>query len=140
MMLFLFGFSGLFLVQQTSALCEPNKDWPDAPCFDTIPVNRMQYKLAWEPYYDYKGADWMESQKAEMLEAIKEGTFHEWDHDFPNANVYSYYLSIGEVQNQYEYFFFEDEIPPDFSPLILIISIVGGITAIGVFVAWKIRK
>ena len=128
-------------IPQVFALCEPNRDWQDAPCSDWMPVNRQEFKKSWAAFYDYKGADWMESKKIELLDVIANGTFHEWDHSHENSNVYMYYLSIGQIPNQYEYFFFEDEIPPDLKgPLILIGSIIGGISATVVFVIRRIRK
>lgn len=106
------GASIMFIVFQNTpafASCAVNEDWPDAPCFDVLPVNREEYRMAWAPYYDYKGSEWMEQKKTEILQAIENGTFMEWEGSVENSNVYNYYHSVGLVPNQYDYFFFEDE-------------------------------
>lgn len=106
----IFAFFGMFAVfsNDAFALCAVNDDWPDAPCFDTMPVNGEEYRTAWAPYYDYKDSEWMETKKAELLQAITDGTFMKWENSSENSNVYQYYHSIGVVPNQYEYFFFDD--------------------------------
>lgn len=93
------------------AMCAVNDDWPEAPCFDVLPVNRDEYRQAWAPYYDYKGSEWMEQKKAEMLNARDGGTLSEWISGSAHHNVFSYYLSRGEIAAPppYDRPFFEDD-------------------------------
>lgn len=134
------------VVTQAFASCAQNEDWPDAPCFDTLPVNRDEYREKWAPYHDYKGSEFMEAKKAELLQAIKDGTFMEWEGSAENSNVYQYYHSVGLVPNQYEYFFFEDEaqyrqyLAPNLVLFFVIAGIVGGLAAAGVFIVRRKRK
>lgn len=91
--LFFIGFIGV-VFPQTLAMCDYNKDWPQAPCLDTPPYTIEEKKLAWNPYYEYKGSVWMEEKKLEMINAIETGTFHEWvekPDDYSHWNVYEYY-------------------------------------------------
>jgi hypothetical protein len=105
-----FVFFGMFVFSNFAfASCAVNEDWAKAPCFDVLPVNREEYRAAWAPYHDYKGSEWMEQKKVELLQAIEDGTFMEWENSAENSNVYQYYHSIGLVPNQYEYFFFDDD-------------------------------
>lgn len=134
------------VVTQAFASCASNEDWPDAPCFDTLPVNRDEYREKWAPYYDYTGSEFMEAKKVELIQAIKDGTFMEWEGSAENSNVYQYYHSVGLVPNQYEYFFFEDEaqyrqyLAPNLVLFFVISGIVGGLAAAGVFIVRRKRK
>lgn len=59
-------------------------------------------KQGWSEYYGYKGSDWMESKKQEMLSSIANGTLTDWlDKDPGQAhnNVFSYYFYKGEIPN-----------------------------------------
>ncbi|HEX9845912.1 MAG TPA: hypothetical protein VGA92_05545 [Candidatus Nitrosotenuis sp.] len=109
----IFAFFGAFAVFSNFAfaMCAVNEDWPDAPCFDVMPVNREEYRAAWAPYYDYKGSEWMEQKKAEMLDARDNKRPSEWINGSSHYNVYSYYLSRGEIApvSPYDYPFFEDD-------------------------------
>jgi hypothetical protein len=92
--------------------CAVNEDWSDAPCFDVLPVNRQEYRNAWEPYYDYKGSEWMEQKRTEMLDARDQQRLAEWmNSGSQNHNVFSYYHSRGEISYPPEYDrpFFEDD-------------------------------
>jgi hypothetical protein len=107
----LFGTSVVFS-NFALASCAINDDWPDAPCFDVMPVNREEYREAWALYYDYKGSDWMEQKKAEMLDAKDDGMLAEWmNGGSQNHNVFSYYQSRGEISfpPEYDRPFFEDD-------------------------------
>lgn len=135
--------STAFVIFQNSpafASCTVNEDWPDAPCFDTLPISREEYRAAWAPYYNYKGSEWMEQKKAELLEVIEDETFMEWEGSFENSNVYNYYHSIGVVSNQYDYFFFEDEAPyrqymePNLGLFFVIVGIVSGAVGAWIFI------
>lgn len=131
------------------AMCAQNQDWPNAPCFDMMPVNREEYRNAWAPYYDYKGQEWMGIKKAEMFEARQDGKLAEWmDENISHSNVFSYYHSRGEISfpAKYDYFFFEDEalwhsyIFPNFSLFILMISIVAGSATLSVVMIKRHKK
>lgn len=128
------------------ASCAVNADWPAAPCFDTLPVNREEYRMAWAPYYEYKGSEWMETKKAELLQAIEDGTFMEWEGSAENSNVYQYYHSIGLVPNQYEYFFFEDDalyhqyVKPSLGLFFGVVGIGSALVAYVVFITRRKRK
>lgn len=83
--------------QHVDARCPPNPDWPLAPCYDeqrsSIPTD--QDRSVWGKYYDYKGSEFMESKKADMLEALRSGQLCEWESGglpFQNHNVMTYYF------------------------------------------------
>lgn len=90
----LIGFSGMFFISQADAMCAVNEDWPQAPCLDTPPYTIDEKKQAWSPYYNYKGSEWMEQKKSEMVNALDTDAFQEWvskPDDYSHWNVYSYY-------------------------------------------------
>ncbi len=100
----LLSFAILNLVFMTNSVARPvyadcaqDNDWTDKPCLDTPPYQRADLKEAWEPYYEYKGAAWMEMKKAEMDQAIDDGRLEDWveyrsePNNFANYNVYFYY-------------------------------------------------
>jgi len=95
---FLFVFT--LYVPQSFATCLINNDWLDAPCFDNPPYTLDEQEKAWAPYYDYKGAEWMDVKKAEMYDALNDGSFDEWSKEIENSNVYQYYVSTGEIPRQ----------------------------------------
>lgn len=106
-----FSFAILALSDKAFSMCAENKDWPEAPCFDVLPVNREEFRQAWAPYYSYKGSEWMEQKREEMLAARDDGRLSEWIGMQSHHNVYSYYLSRGEISPvpPYDYPFFEDD-------------------------------
>ncbi len=71
-----------------------NADWPSAPCYGCpgcIPSKEKQ-REEWNPYYQYKGAVWMEMMKAQMIGAMKNGTLEDWvTGNDSNYNVWRYY-------------------------------------------------
>ena len=97
------------------ALCMYDKDWPDKPCYGcpTCYPGVDRANLEWMPYYDYKGPEWMESKKQEMIQFVTNGTLSDWlkldyskrtDRDIEqmhenneNHNVWTYYYHVGEV-------------------------------------------
>jgi hypothetical protein len=85
-------------LQPAYADCIQDSDWPEKPCLDTPPYSKDYLKAAWEGYYEYKGQAWMETKKAEMDQAIKNGSLNEWveyrsaPDNFANYNVYFYYF------------------------------------------------
>lgn len=136
------GFS-VFFTTNADAMCVQNTDWPEAPCFDVFPVNRDAYRKAWAPYYDYKGQDWMETKKAEMYDASKNGKLANWmDKEMANFNVFSYYHSQGKISfpKEYDYFVFEDEMYLRQNGFLIIPMIaISGVIATLVYL-WKKRK
>ncbi len=139
----LFGMS--VSLTYVSASCAQNTDWQEAPCFDVLPVNREEYRIAWEPYYDYKGSEWMEQKKLEMFDAKDNGTLSEWmNNGISNHNVFSYYHSIRDISfpPEYDRPFFEDDFRyyTQFQQVWLIIIIIGIILTsiiVGVFIIKK---
>jgi serpin B len=88
------------------AMCVIDNDWPDKPCYDTsppLPLSKSEWKKVWDPYYDYKGKEWMEQKKSELDEQIQSGTLKEWiesgytEQDFANYNVWFYYYVNNKV-------------------------------------------
>lgn len=71
-----------------------DSDWPSAPCYGCpgcIPSKEVQ-REQWNPYYQYKGASWMEIMKTQMIETMKNGTIEDWvTGNQSNYNVWRYY-------------------------------------------------
>lgn len=94
------------LVLEISALCMINEDWSDAPCFSGIrgeDPSLNQMKQNWAPYYEFKGAEWMEVKKQELMQTIQNGNLIDWkkgDLDGSHHNVYMYYFLKGDVPNE----------------------------------------
>jgi hypothetical protein len=94
------------LVLEISALCMINEDWSDAPCFsgrrgEDPSLNQM--KQSWAPYYEFKGAEWMEVKKQELMQTIQNGNLIDWkkgDLDGSHHNVYMYYFLKGDIPNE----------------------------------------
>jgi len=97
----------MFIVFHNSpafASCAPNTDWPDAPCMDLIVDGRYPQDQVdrWTAYYDYKGAQFMESKKIQMDNAIKENQLLNWvEESIQNYNVWQYYHFSGQAPNPY---------------------------------------
>ncbi len=139
------GFT--LLIPNTDALCMENKDWPEKPCFDEEPVDRSEFKAKWAPYYDFKGADFMESKKIEMFAAIEDGTFYDWESNQENSNAYAYYVSTGEVEKQFSFPIFQDEpidirhtIDYDSTSIVTQIAIITSIPAAATIIAFVITR
>jgi len=90
--------------------CVPSTDWPDKPCYGCPGCypGLEKEKILWEPYYDFKGAEWMELKKQEMNLAIQNDTLDEWFKLTPNTqanlNVNNYYFLLGEAPHDGMYF------------------------------------
>ena len=90
------GFFATHNLQYSDAMCVRNQDWPAAPCYGCpgcVPSLEKQ-RSDWGPYYNYKGAEFMEQKKLEMLDAIENNHLDEWLGSGPrdqNSNVYHYY-------------------------------------------------
>jgi len=101
------GIAALAPMQLAHASCILDNDWPEKPCLDTPPYSESYLKSVWEEYYNCKGGEWMETKKAEMDQAIKDGTLREWVEyssepiNFANYNVYSYYHMNGQAPDAY---------------------------------------
>ncbi|MGY5148398.1 MAG: hypothetical protein ACW9W4_10410 [Candidatus Nitrosopumilus sp. bin_7KS] len=76
-----------------------------APCFNKeknrhapcLPETSIQF-------YEYKGGEWMETKKQEMIEAMLNDTFHAWidqtKDDHSHWNVYQYYSYTEDLSKQ----------------------------------------
>lgn len=95
-----------YLVSDSFAICMINEDWPKAPCFagkrgEDPSLNQM--KQGWAPYYEFKGAEWMESKKQELMQTIQNGNLIDWkkgELDSSHYNVYMYYFLKGDIPNE----------------------------------------
>lgn len=74
--------------------CLVGNDWPNAPCYGCpgcIPSKEKQ-REEWNPYYQYKGASWMEMMKTQMIGAMKNGTLEDWvSGNQSNYDAWRYY-------------------------------------------------
>ena len=96
----LFVFLILFPVSDIFAPPSPN-EWSKAP-YCPLGCSLDYLKQRWSEYYDYKGSDWMEIKKQEMLSSIDNKTLYEWLNKDPTRahyNVHNYYFYKGEVPN-----------------------------------------
>jgi hypothetical protein len=102
--LVLIGIIGMIGIQESDASCVQNRDWSSAPCFDTGSPSKTEFVERWTPYYEYKGSELMERKKIEMFQSLENKTFEQWigssENPHENHNVYSYYMSTGEVAKQ----------------------------------------
>ena len=100
LLVILFILSILFPLSNVFAPPSPN-EWPAAPyCPGGCSIDYLKEK--WPEYYDYKGSEWMETRKQEMLNAMSNGTLNEWLNVDPmgaHYNVRSYYFYKGEIPN-----------------------------------------
>lgn len=90
----------IFPISKIFAPPSPN-EWGRAPyCPGGCPLDYLTQR--WSEYYDYKGSEWMEAKKQEMLVSMENGTLTDWlDKDPSQAhyNVFSYYFYKGEIPN-----------------------------------------
>jgi len=129
------------VVSQGFAMCVVNDDWSEAPCFDTGPITKSEFKDAWMPYHDYKGAEWMGFKKTEMFQALDDGVLNEWTKSVENSNVYQYYISTDEIQKQFDYdTVFREETFVYFLEILILSSPIIVIGSIIVFVIRRKRK
>lgn len=94
----------MFPENSVFAQCVENTDWPDAPCMDLVVNGSYPQDLVdrWAAYYDYKGAQFMESKKVEMDKAVKDDKLLEWvEKSLQNTNVWYYYHFSGKAPNPY---------------------------------------
>jgi len=164
-MVFVGGF--VTTIPNVFAACVVNDDWPQKPCLDTPPYSLEDQKQAIGPYYDYKGSEWMEEKKSEMIQALENGNFREWvdaPDDYSHWNVYDYY-SIFEGYNYETYEsteFTDEQISTDSCPVLyflnyawedcgsiltwsilgipLLVIIAAPIVSVSAFVIWRIRE
>lgn len=103
--LVLIGF--VALTQQSFAWCMENEDWKDAPCYGAAYQNFSKEKIQddWASYYDYKGQDWMEQKKVELMIAIRDRYHEEWHNESDaNSNVFQYYYAFYDM-DKYQNFY-----------------------------------
>ena len=101
--------SSVLVTYDASAICMPNSDWPDRPCYGcpSCYPGIEQEKRDWIGYYEFKGMQWMEQQKDRMLRTIDDKGLDMWlNHKSPyftdsNRNVWMYYYLKGDVQREY---------------------------------------
>lgn len=112
---------GLGKITRVEASCVEDADWPTKPCLDTPPYDREYLRKTWDEYYEMKGSDWMEIKKAEMDQAIRDGTLKQWveyqsgPNNFANFNVYFYYYLNGQAPDINDY----DAITKDSNALVI---------------------
>ncbi|AFS82992.1 hypothetical protein NSED_05950 [Candidatus Nitrosopumilus sediminis] len=156
----LFAFSILFPITEIFAPPGPN-EWSRAPyCPAGCSLDFM--KQRWSEYYNYKGSEWMELKKQEMLLSINNGTIEDWLNTDPSRahyNVFNYYFYAGEIPNLEGKFidqvkqdmFFSDmkqnlnnnQFPLGNHTYINFSLMLAGVTSIAVvitFILWKKRK
>ncbi|HEY4680547.1 MAG TPA: CFI-box-CTERM domain-containing protein [Nitrosarchaeum sp.] len=116
---FLIIFIGLIVFVPNFVDARPpprDLDWPAREYFtmDNYPGLDGE-KEYWQQYYDFKGKDWMEEKKKEMLDAYNNGTLAEWTSisgplknrnpdsysNNPNLNVWFYYWINNEIPHYY---------------------------------------
>jgi hypothetical protein len=82
--------------------CDQNDDWLDAPCYAPYQIpSESQERKDWEKYYSYKGSEWMDSKKLELIHAIQTDTLDEWideSDDHSHENVYVYYSIFDNLE------------------------------------------
>ncbi len=100
-------FLTIIEVNDSSAECKFDKDWPARPCYDDGEGGTLIQKLdAWNDYYSFKGKNWLESKRIEMEKAIAKNRLVEWieegklpseiyEQNNPNQNVWYYYYING---------------------------------------------
>lgn len=101
--------SMLIVIDDVSALCMPDSDWPDAPCYGcpSCYPGIEQEKKDWLGYFDYKGEQWMNQKKNKMLKVIEQHGLEQWLHHKSthyadsNRNVWTYYYLKGEVPREH---------------------------------------
>ena len=108
LIIFVIGMMGTFglpHLQYVEGICFKNQDWPDAPCY-AIRTNepwQVDEKKNWGPYYDFKGSEFMEAKKAEMLQALEDDNLQEWRREGPedqHNNVFLYYYFQGFIPHE----------------------------------------
>lgn len=106
-------------INDIDALCMPDPDWPDAPCYGCpyCYPGLEQEQIDMEPYYDYKGAEFMEQKRKEMMTLLEQGKLDWWNDysaypsDDSNYNVWRYYYLNGEVPREYGKYVYEFDPP-----------------------------
>lgn len=145
---------GVGMTHRVEASCVEDADWPAKPCLDTPPYDREYLKKTWDEYYERKGSNWMEMKKAEMDQAIRDGTLKEWveyqsgPNNFANFNVYFYYYLNDQAPDINDY----DAIAKDSNALVIsywyvspagiaLIAVIAGTASIaGILAVRKFRN
>lgn len=80
--------------------CQLNPDWPGTPCY-AIPglnVTKEQMQKDWSGYYMYKGSQWMEMKRTEMINATTSGILKAWVcSNTSNYDAWQYYYLNGQA-------------------------------------------
>ncbi|MCV0391998.1 MAG: hypothetical protein K5790_01750 [Nitrosopumilus sp.] len=76
-----------------------------APCFDKEQNRHVPCRPETSiQFYEYKGEEWMETKKQEMIESMLNNTFHAWidqtKDDHSHWNVYQYYSYTEDLSKQ----------------------------------------
>lgn len=156
LLIILFVLSTLLPVTDIFAPPSPN-EWSSAPyCPGGCSLDYLKQK--WSEYYDYKGKEWMELKKQEMLSSMNNGTLNDWLNVDPTSahyNVHNYYFYKGEIPNregkfidQVEQEIFLAHLENNRFPLgehmfinfTVLLTIVSGTVIVIVFVIWRKRK
>lgn len=171
LLIILVSFGLLVSFPNSFAICLEDEDWPEKPCYaypgaDPLAIDEKQ---DWEPYYEFKGAELMETKKIELLEAIRENRLDEWRSEGPtsqNNNVFLYYYFQGVIPHDDGKYYNEhkqeaiaeyygksiSELPaPNLEPsidydyelinMIILLTIIISSVSVGIaFVVWRKRK
>ena len=159
LLIILFIFFVLFPASDIFAPPSPN-EWPAAPyCPGGCQLDYLKQK--WSEYYDYKGEEWMELKKYEMISSIENGNLTNWLNQDPTQahyNAFNYYFYKGEIPNIEGKFIDQVEQDMFFSDMkqnlennqfplgnhtyinfTLLLAMIGGIACM-IFIVWRKRK
>ena len=120
------------IFHSVNAICMPNSDWPSAPCYGCAMCTPSIEKQRedWTPYYQYKGAIWMEMMKTKMESAIKNDTLQDWvSYNQSNYDVWRYYYLNDQAP------LFTDSTVPEFPFAIPVLLM--GVTSLIIFYRLK---
>lgn len=125
-------FTMLILVTYTvfplTKECQTDVDWPEKPCYKKYeyPGKEVEFKK-WSEYYDFKGPEFMEIKKNEMIQALESGSLKSWikqqgsigDRDIDkftnntNHNVWFYYYLKGDIPSPWDGKYIPDDFGGD---------------------------
>ncbi len=107
-------FTIAIIPNPVSASCSGNIDWIEVPCEDSQPYpGADQMMLDWHPYYDYKGREFMENKKLELVQTLDSGTISDWLG--PTSSRYDVNdnenIDFSEKHNVFFYYYFMRAVP-----------------------------
>ena len=94
------SISVFFTSDNAYAWCDQNPDWPERPCYafpGAVSISSEERWERWSAYYDYKGGEWMEIKRIELLKAIENDSVEKWMSEgkaSANVNVFEYYFEV----------------------------------------------